>query len=213
MAARRDVTPQPPRLPDGLTTSALPGHDAGDELDLHGARFQDEAIRARWVEVAESEPGRDAGALDVRDSVLRTCELSNLAVRRGSLRRTVLEQSRLLGLALAEGDLQDLRVTGGTMMLASFDQARLQRVAFDEVDLREASFSDARLDAVTFLGCDLEGTDFRGARLRDCVLRGSALDGVVGVDSLRGLAMPWPDLVASTGALAEALGIAVTDDD
>jgi hypothetical protein len=40
-------------------------------------------------------------------------------------------------------------------------------------------------------------------------MRGSSLEGVVGVESLRGLTMPWSDLVASTGALAAAAGITI----
>jgi uncharacterized protein YjbI with pentapeptide repeats len=117
-----------------------------------------------------------------------------------------------VGFALTEGDLQDVHVGGGTMMLASLEQSRLQRVVFDEVVLREASFAGARLDDVTFAGCDLAGADFRGARLRNCVMRGSTLDGLVGIESLRGLSLPWPDLVASAGALAGALGIGVVED-
>ncbi|HEX3615671.1 MAG TPA: hypothetical protein VHU61_03970 [Solirubrobacteraceae bacterium] len=40
-------------------------------------------------------------------------------------------------------------------------------------------------------------------------MRGSSLEGVVGVESLRGLTMPWSDLVASTAALAAAAGITI----
>jgi hypothetical protein len=43
-------------------------------------------------------------------------------------------------------------------------------------------------------------------------MRGSTLDGLAGIESLRGLSMPWPDLVASAGALAGALGIGVVED-
>ena len=107
---------------------------------------------------------------------------------------------------------EDVRATGGTMMLASIEQCRLQRVVFDGVNLRDASFAGSTLHDVAFLGCDLAGADFREARLKDCRIGGGTLDGVVGVGSLRGVAMPWPDLVASAGALAAALGIEVADD-
>jgi uncharacterized protein YjbI with pentapeptide repeats len=83
---------------------------------------------------------------------------------------------------------------------------------FERVILREASFLEATLAAVEFVACELAGADFRGARLSDCVIRGSSLEGVIGVESLGGLTMPWEDLVGSTAALASALGIAVEPD-
>jgi uncharacterized protein YjbI with pentapeptide repeats len=67
---------------------------------------------------------------------------------------------------------------------------------------------EARLEGVEFIDCQLTGTDFRGARLTRCAIRGSSLEDVLGVDSLRGVRMPWPDIVASVGALAAALDIA-----
>jgi len=46
-----------------------------------------------------------------------------------------------------------------------------------------------------------------------CVLRDCVLDGIRGIEALRGAAMPWPDLVAAAGELAAALGIAVLEED
>jgi uncharacterized protein YjbI with pentapeptide repeats len=81
------------------------------------------------------------------------------------------------------------------------------------VNLAEASFMDARLESVAFLDCRLDGADFRGAQVTACAVRGASLDGVLGVESLRGLRMPWPDVLASAGALAAALGIAIESDE
>ena len=68
---------------------------------------------------------------------------------------------------------------------------------------------EARLEAVEFVDCRLAGADFRGARVRASAIRGASLDGVLGVESLRGLRMPWSDAIASAGAMAAALGIAM----
>jgi hypothetical protein len=40
-------------------------------------------------------------------------------------------------------------------------------------------------------------------------MRGSSLEDVIGVESLRGLTMPWSDVVSSAGALAAAAGIEI----
>ena len=70
----------------------------------------------------------------------------------------------------------------------------------------------ARLESVAFVDCRLDGADFRHAKVAGCAIRGASLDGVLGVESLRGLRMPWPDVLASAGALAAALGIDVEPD-
>jgi uncharacterized protein YjbI with pentapeptide repeats len=87
--------------------------------------------------------------------------------------------------------------------------SKLRRVVFERVDLAEASFLEAQLEGVTFIDCKLAGTDFRAVKLKGCAIRGTSLDGVVGVDSLRGIAMPWVDVLDSAAALAAALGINV----
>jgi uncharacterized protein YjbI with pentapeptide repeats len=83
---------------------------------------------------------------------------------------------------------------------------------FERVNLAEASFQEARLQDVHFVDCRLTGADFRGASLRHCAISGTSLDGVLGIEALRGVRMPWDDIVASAGALAAALGIEVEDD-
>jgi uncharacterized protein YjbI with pentapeptide repeats len=70
----------------------------------------------------------------------------------------------------------------------------------------------ARLESVAFVDCRLEGADFRDAKLAGCAIRGASLDGVLGVESLRGLRMPWPDVLSSAAALAAALGITIEAD-
>ena len=156
--------------------------------------------------VVETEP---AAGLELLDVVLRDCGLSNVDGRGGSIRRVEIERSRLVGFSLNEGKVRDLRVTDSSLELASFALAGLHNVVFERVNLAEASFMEARMQGVQFIDCTLTGADFRGARLTRCVIRGSSLEDVLGVESLRGLEMPWSDVVASAGALAAALGIDV----
>jgi uncharacterized protein YjbI with pentapeptide repeats len=210
------VPPAPPELPD-LHRRRLPAEPDAGELVLTEALVEDgaEAVAARSVRVEESALHGvtiQAGTLTelvLRDARLTGCDLSNVAVRHGEVRRAELTNCRLVGFAMGDGAIEDLSVTGGTLMLASLAQTTLRRVAFKDVNLREASFAHARLISVSFEDCDLRGADFRGVSLVDCTMRGTSLDAIAGVQSLRGLTMPWTDLVGSVGALAAALGIAV----
>jgi uncharacterized protein YjbI with pentapeptide repeats len=214
--APRDAV-QAPDLPR-LEIAQLPLGQEVEDLELYGAlieRDPGEPLRTRRVRIRESElrgvvlDARDAWGLELIDVVLGDCGLSNLDGREGLIRRVEVARSRLVGFGLSEGKAQDLRVVDSSMELASFASAGLQNVVFERVNLTDASFMEARLEGVEFIDCPLTGTDFRGAKLTRCAIRGSSLEEVLGVDSLRGVRMPWADIVGSVGALAAALGIAV----
>jgi uncharacterized protein YjbI with pentapeptide repeats len=187
-------------------------------LVLDGAlvEHQDpEPVRADRIVVTESElrgvaiDAKVAPGFRLSDVILRACDLSNVDARGGSLRRVEIHDSRLLGFGLTSGTVQDLRVCDSSLALASLAFTKLRDVIFERVDLAEASFMDAQLETVTFIDCKLAGADFRGVKLKSCVIRGTSLDGILGVDCLRGVAMPWVDVLESAGALAAALGISV----
>lgn len=177
-----------------------------------------EPIRVDRVRVAESElrglalEPTNVRGLQLRDVVMRDCDLSNVDGREGSLRRVEIHDSKLVGFGLAGGTAQDLRVANSTVALASFAFMRLRDVIFENVDLTEASFMKAQLEHVEFIDCRLSGTDFRDVTVKDCVIRGTPLDGVLGVESLRGVTMPWVDVVASAATLATGLGIIIESD-
>lgn len=214
--ARGDI--HPPDLPE--LESASIAVDADDELTLSGMLVDGEglgAVVARRVDIEESElrgvtlAAAKMPGLQLSDVILRDCDFSNVQGRGGAITRAEIHHSRLVGFDLSEGRVDDLRVVNSSLTLASFARAGMQSVVFDGVNLAEASFMDTRMKAVAFVNCNLAGADFRGVKLTNCAIRGSSLDGVLGVDSLAGLEMPWPDLLESAGALAAALGIKVEE--
>jgi uncharacterized protein YjbI with pentapeptide repeats len=210
----------PPDLPE-LRPVELPVSEESMDLELSGVLLDRgglDPLHAGRIRIVESELRGVAVRVEaprgftLSDVVLRSCELSNLDAREGSVRRVDVRGSRLTGLSLSGAMIEDLKVQGSSLKLASLAFARLRRVVFEEVDLAEASFMDAHLEQVTFSRCSLTGVDFRGAKLKDCVIRGSSLDTIVGVQSLDGVTMPWPDVLASAAAMASALGISIEMD-
>ncbi len=208
---------QAPDLPE-LEAVSLAA--AAGEIDLTAALVAADGstVQAGRVRLRESElrgvvlePGNVPG-LTLGDVIMHDCGLSNVDAREGRLARVEVHRSQLVGFGLSRGDIRDLRVVDSSLQLASFASATLRNVVFERVNLTEASFMHARLEAVAFVDCRLEGADFRHAKVAACVIRGASLDGVLGVESLRGLRMPWPDVLASAAALAAALGIDVESD-
>ena len=218
----------PPDLPE-LEPASLHVDDTGT-LRLEGALVDATDVPPIDATDAESELPRrivireselkgvtlrapKPATFELRDVRLRGCDLSNAQAMNASISRVEVLSSRLVGFRAAESDVRELRIADSSLVLATFAFAQLRHVCFERVDLSEATFMNAQLDGVEFVDCRLAGADFRGARLNTCAIRGTPLDGVLGVESLSGLRMPWADVVESVAALAAALGIEIESDD
>lgn len=204
-----------PDLPE-LQLTTLPGAGGGLVLECALVDASESALTIERLDLLECElrgVGFDSsGRLEVRlrDAVLRDCDLSNLAAHEeAELTRVEVQQSRLIGTSFAGAKLRDVAFSDCMLSLGSFAFADLHDVSFERVNLREASFMEARLDGVSFINCRLEGADVRRVVMRNCLWRGSSLEGVLGVESLRGLTMPLEDVMASAPTLAAALGIEI----
>jgi uncharacterized protein YjbI with pentapeptide repeats len=182
-----------------LSDCALPG------LAATGLRFR-EAVLAR-VDLA----GGRLISLSLADVELDACNLATIDARSGSMRRVTARGCRMTGLLWTEGGLRDVTLSDCAIDLASFAAAAIEHVVFERCILRQTDFQDADLRMVRFVDCDLSDADLSGARLAHCELRGCTLDGLRGAASLRGAAMPWADVVAAAGTLADALGVRVLD--
>lgn len=211
--------PRPAALPESLREIALDRLDAEAVLeqialgdcDLSGARAHGVAVRESRLRGTRLAGAALAG-LELVDVELSGCDLANLRAgpRCGWIRMRAVS-CRMTGLEFADGVLRDAILHGCRIDLASFGGARLQRVTFEDCNLSQTDFLEAELDAVRFIGCDLTATDLRGATFRRCELHGNRLEGLLGVERLRGAALPWVDIVGAAGLWAQALGISVLD--
>jgi uncharacterized protein YjbI with pentapeptide repeats len=184
-----------------LVDTALPG------IDARALGFSDSELDATDLS------GSKLQSLFLIDCCFRRCNLANTVVRSGSMRRVELDGCRLTGLAWTAGELRDSRFSGCRADLASFEGSKFERVVFEGCDLREADFRNARLDSVSFRGCDLRGADIAGARFSgESAMTGCTLDGLRGVERLRGVAMPWADIVAAAGVFAGEIGVRLLDE-
>ena len=206
----------PPRLePLDLSSSRRRGQRAGPGLveaatptdaDAHDLRLRDVVLRD--VDLGGS---RLVGA-DLLDVVVERGSLSNAVAREATLRRVAATGTRATGLDLTESVLRDVGFEDCRLDLALFRFARLESVAFVDCRLDEADFYGATLVSVCFERCTLSRASFDAATFERCELRDCRLDGLEGVERLRGARMPWPDVVQIAGLLAVATGIEVLDE-
>jgi uncharacterized protein YjbI with pentapeptide repeats len=189
----------PPRLPGAPAATAPPLEDHAEWRELQLAGEDVSGARVRGVELT--------------DVVLRDCNASNLTAVKSSLSRCAFAGCRMTGLALPDSTLEDVRFGDCLIDLAAFGFSRFRRVIFDGCILRDADFTDARLESVRFHRCELDRATFTGARFAKSEMRGCTLEGIRGIEGLKGVAMDWSDVVGLAGTFAAALGIEVLDED
>jgi uncharacterized protein YjbI with pentapeptide repeats len=210
-----------PDLPPQLDDLTLAPDDAADGESWEQVRVVDTMLpgidaRALGFVEARFESADLSGArlpnLFLSDCELVRCDLSNTVVRNGSARRVEVDSARLTGLTWTAGELRDSAFRDCRADMASFESTRMERVVFERCDLRDADFRSVRAESVVFTGCDLTGADLGQARFTRCEMSACTLDGLRGVDRLRGVAMPWADIVAAAGVFAGEIGVRVLED-
>jgi uncharacterized protein YjbI with pentapeptide repeats len=149
----------------------------------------------------------------LRDVVLDHANLANRRGHRVLVERVRLRGCRMTGIQLAESTIRDAVIEDSRVDLAAFRVTRFERVVFRRCQLQELDVAEAQLSSVVFEECDLSGADFSHARFRLSVMRGCTLEGVIAAERLRGVAMPWTDVVGLAATMATALGIGVLDAD
>jgi uncharacterized protein YjbI with pentapeptide repeats len=176
---------------------------------------RDRSLRAP-AEPLEPELMVDA---DLSGRTIKGWRLSDVAIERGNLanvvapepmlRRVTVTGARLTGVQWTRGVITDVVFRDCRIDLATFAGTTFERVSFEGCMLTQAEFREALLRSVRFEHCDLTEADLTGLRIDGCELRACTLDGLAGIERLRGAAMPWADVVGHAGLFAAALGIRV----
>ena len=120
---------------------------------------------------------------------------------------------RLTGAVLSGSRIGDARFVDCRPDLAALRFTELERVRFERCRMPDADLYGAKLWSVVLASCDLVGSSLAEASFDRCEMRGCDLDGVGDPQRLRGVGMPWPDVVRAAATLAAAAGIHVVEDE
>ena len=218
MSSLPPLEPKRPALSDDLAP-----RDLGDER-LLGLRVSEAVLGGDLSERAAADfrlqdvrlanldlSGTDAPGLTVTDAIAAGGSWANLRAVRGALTRVETEQLRGTGADFAEAALRDVVFAEARLDLASFRFAKLERVVFRDCRLEEVDFLGASLRSVRFERCNLTGATFVDAVCERCELRDCELADLHGIEGLRGVRMPWNEVIQVAGQLAAATGITVVD--
>lgn len=214
--------PEEPQIAETLEPVTLPEdglpHDARyvDAL-LDGRVAGDGVARGVSIETSRGEQldltGVRLPGLSLQDVELRGGSFANADFQSASWRRVRVVRARLTGTRWTDAALDDVSFRDCRIDLAAFSAAELRRVRFVDCRITGSDFQELRAQDVVFEACDLSEVDLTGARFVRTEMRGCTIDGLRAMEQLRGVAMPWPDIVASAGAFASAFGVRLTEDE
>ena len=213
------ATPKPPDLP-GELEAAVFGDGPLSGLELSRVALGPEDVSDRVAPELRLEEatlrgidltGVHAPGASLADVVVTDGSWANAVLSRGTLTRVRATGLRATGVELAEAHLHDVVFEDCRLDLSSLRFARLERVVFRDCRLEEADLHGATLESVLFERSNLTGATVAAASFERCEVRGCELEGLQGADRLRGVRMPWPDVVQIAGLLAGAVGIEIVD--
>jgi uncharacterized protein YjbI with pentapeptide repeats len=145
------------------------------------------------------------------DAIVADVDWANRRVPRASLLRVELNTVRLTGSDLAEGTFRDVRFAGCRLDLAAARLARFERVVFSDCRLEELDLYGAQLQDVLFERCVLREATISNVKAKRVELRGCDLTGLRGAEALRGMRMPWNDVLENAPLFAGVVGLEIVD--
>jgi uncharacterized protein YjbI with pentapeptide repeats len=145
------------------------------------------------------------------DVVASHLDRANERAQRFSALRAELRACRLTGAELAEATMSDVLFEECRLDLVGLRHARLERVVFRDCRMGECDFYGASLKDVLFERCDLREATFSAASLDRVELRGCQLTGLRGAETLRGVRMPWNDVLENAVLFASVLGVEIVE--
>ena len=211
--------PAEPRLPEVLPR--LSPAILEDEAEWSGIEVVGEVQGPEEIshlEVASSHlrqvrlPGRQFDQLRFVDVLLEDCDLSFATLSRASFVRVEFRRCRMSGLIGAGLRAKDVRFTDVKLDGANLRMTECERSSFERCDLSEVDFYSARLPAARLVECNLTGAQLAKSEVKGAALHGSALEGVRGAESVRGVVIGSDQILPLSLSVFTALGITVDDD-
>jgi uncharacterized protein YjbI with pentapeptide repeats len=217
------LVPSWPELSDLPYAAHLTAHEGGlaaqedyDTVLFERAELSEpRAPSARFLECAFSKVSISGGTMpraSLRDVWMRDVRLTGTSVAESSWLDVTVLASALAGVQLYGSELRRVAFSGCKLDSVNFRGARLDSVTFDRCVLRDVDFADAELTGCAFGGSDLTRTDFSRTRMDRTDLRNADLGIIIDAQSLRGAIISSGQLVALAPALAQSMGVIVSDD-
>jgi uncharacterized protein YjbI with pentapeptide repeats len=199
-------TVQPCELVTGTTLEAVRVEELTAASAVYDATVKESVLAG--VDLS----GRRLGGFRAVDVRFESCDLAGTVLEGASLTRVSFVRCRMTGTVLSGAQLQDVQLLDCSANMLALRMAQASRVLLTGSSLREADLYEAVLESTRIEHCDLSSADVSGVTAPGLDLRGSTLDALVGLSSLRGAVISTEQLFGIAHALAGELGLVVSDD-
>ncbi len=158
-----------------------------------------------------NEPEEQDLETGLTDAVVRDLDWANRKAPRVVISRTELHTVRLTGADLAESTVRDVRFAGCRVDLAAARLSTFERVVFSDCRMEELDLYGSQLTDVLFERCVLREATISAVKTKRVELRGCDLTGLRGAEALRGVRMPWNDVLQNAPLFANVAGVDIVD--
>jgi len=146
---------------------------------------------------------------DVTDCDFKACNFTASKFPESSWHRVSIDGARCSGLQVTNGMLKNVDFKNCKLEMVNFRFSRLENVAFEDCVINDVDFYDAQLKNVEFVNCTINNVTFASARMMSVDISKSAVDGINGINSLRGVTMSYDQLMQLAPAFAVEAGIKI----
>ena len=188
--------------PADLPSGSLIGSAASD---LRGASL----VECVWEDASLTEG--DLSGLTVAESRLSRLNIPHLQAPRSGWRDVLLEDSRIGVAELYEAVFSGVKISSGKLDLINLRGAELRDVLIEGCTLGELDLTQGSAQRVALRGTRVETLVLTGLRVQHLDLTGAEIGRIVGVEGLRGAVVSSQQLMELAPALADHLGLEISD--
>jgi len=147
--------------------------------------------------------------LDVLDAEFKGCNFTASKLPSSSWHVALIDGTRCSGTMLPNSVFKNVTFKNSKLELVNFRFSRLEHIIFDGCTIDDADFYSATLKNVAFINCTMNSVTFASARMSNVDISKSQIEGIKGVNSLKGVTISYDQLMQLAASLADEAGIKV----
>jgi uncharacterized protein YjbI with pentapeptide repeats len=171
--------------------------------DLHKKSFSE--ARMTRVDFSQVHVAR----FDVLDCVFDNCNFTTSKFPESSWHRVLVNGARCSGLQMTNGTIRNIRFKNCKLEMVNFRLSRLENVIFEDCVIDDVDFYDAKLKNIEFINCSINEITFASARMAHVDISKSTVEGIKGINSLKGVSISYDQLMQLAPAFATEAGLKV----
>jgi len=146
---------------------------------------------------------------DVLDAEFKGCNFTASKFPNSSWHVALIDGARCSGMMMSNSVFKNVTFKNSKLELVNFRFSRMENIVFEGCAIDDADFYNATLKNVEFINCTINSVTFASARLSNVDISKSQIEGIKGVNSLKGVTISYDQLMNLAPSLAAEAGIKI----